>query len=100
MTAHTQDRNTQPGTVYRIIVRGVLEASWSERVAGMKIVPVEDTGGLEKRTLLVGPVRDQAQLTGVLNTLYGLHCSLLSVEILEQGELLEESASQETQHES
>jgi len=31
-------------------------------------------------TTLIGPVRDQAQLNGVLEALYGLHLSILSVE--------------------
>jgi hypothetical protein len=33
-------------------------------------------------TTLSGRVRDQAELTGVLNTLYELHLPILSVEIL------------------
>jgi hypothetical protein len=33
-------------------------------------------------TELVGKVRDQAKLAGVLNTLYELHLTLLSVEYL------------------
>ena len=34
-------------------------------------------------TELVGKVRDQAELAGVLNTLYELHLTLLSVEHLD-----------------
>jgi hypothetical protein len=33
-------------------------------------------------TTLVGRVRDQAELSGVLNTLYELHIPLLAVKIL------------------
>jgi hypothetical protein len=32
--------------------------------------------------MLVGHLREQAELAGVLNTLYELHLTLLSVEIL------------------
>lgn len=32
------------------------------------------------RTLLSGPIRDQAELMGLLNTLYELHLTILSVE--------------------
>jgi hypothetical protein len=31
-------------------------------------------------TSLVGPIRDQAQLNGVLDTLYNLHLTILKVE--------------------
>jgi hypothetical protein len=37
-------------------------------------------------TLLEGRLRDRAALTGVLNTLYELHHSVLSVERLEEDE--------------
>jgi hypothetical protein len=35
-------------------------------------------------TTLIGRVRDQAELSGVLNTLYELHLPILSVENLER----------------
>jgi hypothetical protein len=34
-------------------------------------------------TMLVGTLRDQAELSGVLNTIYELHLTLLSVEFLD-----------------
>ncbi|MGB5620065.1 MAG: hypothetical protein WBM78_24710 [Desulfobacterales bacterium] len=34
-------------------------------------------------TTLVGRIRDQSELAGVLNTLYGLQMSLLSVEYID-----------------
>ena len=33
-------------------------------------------------TMLIGQLQDQAELSGVLNTLYELHLPLLSVELL------------------
>jgi len=33
-------------------------------------------------TILIGQLQDQAELSGVLNTLYELHLPLLSVELL------------------
>ena len=73
----------RPGT-YHIRVIGSLEESWSERIAGMRITTekLKDQGPV---TELVGQIRDQAELSGVLNTLYDLHLTLLSVEILEDG---------------
>ena len=79
-TEHRPTRQVQPGTVYRIIVRGRLDPSWSERLSGMQIIPVGDKGSAEMNTKLIGPVRDQAELTGVLNTLSGMRLALLSVQ--------------------
>jgi len=33
-------------------------------------------------TTLVGRLRDQAELSGILNSLYGMHLSILKVELL------------------
>ena len=66
---------------YRIRVRGFLDESWSERLSGMYINK-SDRGDQKPVATLVGLMRDQAELAGVLNTLYELHLSLLSVEYL------------------
>lgn len=75
--SYTFDR---PGK-YRIRVQGFLDKNWSERLAGLRITT--DTRGDQKPvTTLVGQMRDQAELTGVLNALYQRHLTLLSVEHL------------------
>ncbi|MBW1788992.1 MAG: hypothetical protein JRK53_20655 [Deltaproteobacteria bacterium] len=68
---------------YRIRVQGHLDSSWSDRLGGMAITQIiaEDK---TKATILVGHLRDQAALAGVLNALYGLHMPLLSVENLDE----------------
>ena len=66
-------------TVYQIQVRGQLDEKWSARLAGMGIT-TDYSDGRETRTTLVGPLRDQAALSGVLNTLYELRLPVLSVE--------------------
>lgn len=67
-------------TNYRIRVLGILDKNWSERLAGMSIKSSsEDRGPI---TVLSGTLRDQAELSGVLNFLYALQCTLLSVEEL------------------
>lgn len=70
----------QPAT-YRITVKGHLDDSWSDRLGNMTITPgrLEDRIGI---TTLTGYVKDQAELFGVLNTLYELHIPLLTVKIL------------------
>ena len=71
----------KPGN-YRIRVQGILNESWSERLGGMRITAdrVDDQDG--PVTELFGKVRDQAALAGLLNSLYELHMTLLSVEYL------------------
>jgi hypothetical protein len=71
----------RPGK-YRIRVRGLLDESWSERLGGLRI-RTNSQKDKAPVTALVGLVRDQAELAGVLNTLYELHLTLLSVEYLD-----------------
>lgn len=66
---------------YCITVGGHLDDSWSDRMGGMTII-TSSHGDQEVTTTLEGQVRDQAELFGVLNTLYELHIPLLTVKIL------------------
>jgi hypothetical protein len=70
----------RPGK-YRIRVQGILHESWSERLGGLRITTssLKDQGPV---TVLFGQMRDQAELAGVLNTLYEMHLTLRSVEYL------------------
>ena len=70
----------RPGK-YRICVQGYLDESWSERLAGLRIT-TSTRGDQKPVTTLVGQVRDQAELAGILNSLYQRHLTLLSVEHL------------------
>ena len=71
---------SQPAT-YRITVEGHLDDSWSDRLDCMAIT-TRSHGDHGVTTTLVGRVRDQAELFGVLNTLYELHIPLLAVKFL------------------
>ena len=63
---------------YSIHVEGLLDESWSERLAGMKI-KVNERMNLPPLTILSGQLTDQAELLGVLNALYNLGKSLVAV---------------------
>jgi hypothetical protein len=67
---------------YRIRVLGSLDESWSKRLYGFRITAVNIKDQEGPVTELVGKVRDQAELSGVLETLYEAHFTLLSVEML------------------
>lgn len=73
---------------YRIVVQGTLNESWSDRLGGMQIISGE-TEGAASTTTLMGYLRDQTQLSGVLNSLYELHLAIRLVEhmVSESGEL-------------
>ena len=70
--------------IYRIRVRGHLDAKWSDRLEAMNITDVEHRDG-KNETILVGRLADQAALAGVMNTLYEQHMPVLSVDCLEEG---------------
>ena len=66
----------------RIEVEGHLDELWSDRLAGMHITSRKRSDQTTV-TSLVGRLRDQAELSGVLNSLYDLyHLSILKVEVV------------------
>jgi hypothetical protein len=90
---YTFDR---PGN-YRIRVQGFLDQSWSERLGGLRITTnsSKDQGPV---TVLDGHVRDQAELTGVLNALYQRHLTLLLVERLYDDQRFQLPETKDHQH--
>ncbi len=71
--------------IYRIVVQGLLGEGWSGRLAGMEITAVTRGTGAPY-TELRGPVRDQPELSGVLETLHDLHLPLVKVEQADEPE--------------
>ena len=65
--------------IYRIQVRGRLDASCSDRIGGMQITETRGADGAAE-TILVGRLVDQAALSGILTFLYDLHLPVLSAE--------------------
>ncbi len=62
------------GEFYEIHVKGHLDESWSDWLEGLE-VKLLDNGEM----ILSGHIEDQAALMGILNKLYGLNLTLLSV---------------------
>jgi hypothetical protein len=60
--------------LFEIQVNGHLDESWSDWLEGLE-VKLLDNGEM----ILYGPIGDQAALMGVLNKLYRLNLTLLSV---------------------
>ena len=70
--------------IYSIAVQGTIGEDWCDRLGGMVITAFLPEGG-SPVTTLVGELRDQASLSGVLDTLYGLHLPVISVQRLSAG---------------
>ena len=68
--------------MYRLRIAGVIPDGWEGRLGCLRAVHEE---GPEPRTTttLMGPVTDQADLLGILNTLHELHLTLLLVEAMD-----------------
>jgi hypothetical protein len=62
------------GGLFEIHVRGQLDESWSDWLEGLEVKLLENG-----EMILSGHIGDQAALMGVLNKLYGLNLTLLSV---------------------
>ena len=68
--------------IYRIRVRGRLDASWSDRVGGMQVTEIGGPDG-KAETILVGRLLYQAALAGILKTLYELHLPVVKTECVD-----------------
>ena len=69
---------------YRILVKGRLDPSWSDRLSGMVIENLETHG--EPTSILSGPLMDQSALTGVINALVDMRHEVLSVDRVESNQ--------------
>ena len=66
---------------YQISVQGKIDPTCSDLLGGMTISP-DTVEAPPPVTTLEGELRDQTALAGVLNTLYELHLTILSVKRL------------------
>jgi hypothetical protein len=67
---------------YEITVKGTLDPGWSDWFNGMAVTVEPATHG-QPQTRLAGPVGDQAALRGMLNKLWDLNLTLISVRRIE-----------------
>jgi hypothetical protein len=64
---------------FEIHVKGHLDESWSDWLEGLEIKLLDN-----EEMILSGHIRDQAALMGILNRLYSLNLTLLSVSEINQ----------------
>lgn len=77
MTFSARQTAAQP-LAFRIHCHGIVGATWISTLQDVTVSTREQDGVTE--TALVGHVPDEAALIGILNLLYQLGCSLISVE--------------------
>lgn len=75
----------QSPAIYKIKVDGVINENWSERLGGMQITVLKSKDS-NPNSVLIGRINDQTALSGVLNTLYENHLSILSVKMLDDSD--------------
>lgn len=66
-------------SAYRIVVQGQIDEYVFECLGAMQISTQHETDH-STITILTGPVMDQAELVGIINSLYEMHLSIQSVE--------------------
>lgn len=83
MNAHNKspEYGFQSPALYKISVQGELNENWSDKLAGMQVSVIR-TQGNNAVSELVGQIKDQSALSGVLNTLYENHFTIISVNML------------------
>ena len=60
--------------IFQIRIQGQINESWSDWLGGLTI-----TVQPEGETLLAGPIADQAALHGIMDRLYAMNLSILSI---------------------
>jgi len=78
MSTKVREKRRQQAQYYQIRVYGRVDPSWSEWFSGLELsVDVDERGTVSTR--LTGTLPDQGALRGVLNRLWDLNLTLLSV---------------------
>lgn len=77
----TKDLTFTSMAQYRLHIQGYIDLSWSDRLGGLTITSTFDENK-KPLTLLEGRVEDQSQLVGIINSIYEMHLSLISVELI------------------
>ena len=75
--------NFKKEAIYKIVVDGTLNENYSDSLRGMQIQVIRKEGR-RPFTTLIGEIRDQAALSGILNSLYDMQFTVISVNMLSE----------------
>lgn len=77
------DFKFQSPAIYKIKVYGEIKESLSERLQGMEI-NIQRSDEAKTVSILTGRINDQSALSGILNTLYDNHFTLISINTIDE----------------
>ena len=89
---HDPQSEAEEPACYRILVQGQLDQDWSDWFDGMAVELVREKPPVSS---LTGEVADQASLRGLLNRIWNLNLSLISLNRVE-----DDSRTKEKEHDS
>jgi hypothetical protein len=75
---NTSSLSISSPAIYQIEIQGKVEEEWSDELAGMNITCMNC--GDKIITTLIGKLKDQAALAGLLQTIYEMKFPILSVQ--------------------
>jgi hypothetical protein len=67
---------------YQITVYGIVDQSWSDWFGGLTLTPIADEDGIMS-TQLTGALPDQGALRGIVNKLWDLNFTVVSINCLD-----------------
>ena len=82
-------------TTYHIRIKESLDQNFTDWLGDLTLIPLEDG-----KTLLVGPFVDQSALRGLLNQLWNLNITVISVDKIENENQQESSIVEHNQGET
>ena len=82
-------------TTYHIRIKGSLDQNFMDWFGNLTLIPLEDG-----KSLLVGPFVDQSALRGLLNQLWNLNITVISVDKIENENQQESSIVEHNQGET
>jgi hypothetical protein len=78
----SQDKRSE-STVYRIKIKEELDKNWKDWFSNLDMTIEKNSEG-NPVTILSGAIRDQSALNGLLNKIWGLNLTVLSVKQISQ----------------
>ena len=79
--------NFKKSAIYKIVVKGEINEEMSERLWGLQARKYKSENH-KPITTIVGHINDQAALAGILNMLYDMHMTVISVNMLSEIEMI------------
>ena len=72
----------QNSGIYRIVIQGGISQRWVNQFAEY-IITQEQIGKDDFKTILKMKIMDQSHLSGVLNSLYDMHLTIIEIKMIE-----------------